>query len=151
MSRRLPLCTQRIALLRSLIVAAVPLLNQVRRPAPWPVPLDTLRGWPPATWGSELAAFLDARGLGFLPQYEAHDAFHVLLGYDTSVEGELHLQAFMVGNGSASLAGRILYLLGCLLMPEHWAQLRCHEQRGRASARVGAWSIPALLASGPPS
>jgi ubiquinone biosynthesis protein Coq4 len=104
-----------------------------------------LRQFPPGTLGAELAAFLDTRHLNFLPQYETHDAIHLLLNYDTTVTGELRLQAFMLGNGSASFAGRVLLILGFILLPELWAQLKKDFSRGRKSARIAVWDIRHLL------
>src|SRR4030095_6764720 len=77
--------------------------------------------------------------------YQTHDAFHTLLEYDTNVVGELRLQAFMVGKRSATFAGRVLLVLGSLILPELWPQLRCDFIRGRQSDRVRRWHIPSLL------
>ena len=146
MSTALPFAAARSRTLEWLIIRAVPLLNRVRPCARWHHTLGQLRALPPASWGATLAQFLAARGFeDFLPNYQAHDAFHALLGYETDVEGELRLQAFMVGNGSASIAGRVLFVLSWMLLPELWPQLRRDIRRGRASTHVGAWDVPALL------
>jgi hypothetical protein len=142
----IPLRHARLVLLEWLIIRAVPVLNRVRPPSDWPHSLEALRRFPAASWGAELAAFLDARGFAdFLPNYEAHDTFHALLRYDTTVVGELRLQAFMAGNRSPSQAGYVLLVLGGLLVPELWPQLRCDVARGRRSARVRDWHVPAHL------
>lgn len=102
----------RMKLLARLIGASVPVSNLLRRPRPWPYTLDELRRFSPGTLGAETAVFLDARRFGFLPQYETHDVIHTLLDYKTTTSGELRLQAFMLGNRSASFAGRVLFLIG---------------------------------------
>lgn len=138
---------QRMKLLKGMIIRAVPLLNKFRPRAEWQHSLEELRHFPPNTWGAELATFLDARRFpDFLTNYEAHDAFHTLLDYDTNVIGELRLQAFMLGNRSASFAGRILLGLGVLMLPELWPQLQYDLSRGRQSDCVGQWHVPTLLA-----
>ena len=128
----------RSRLVARLIGTSVPYLNWFRRPAPCPFHLDDLRGLPPGSLGAETAAFLDRRGFTFLPKYEMHDVTHALLGYGTTTTGELRLQAFMAGNRSSSLAGLVLLLLGVLLLPELWGQLRQDYRRGRRAQPLNA-------------
>lgn len=136
----------RMTMLEWMIIRSVPFLNRFRRRSHWLHPLAELRQLPAQTWGAQLAHFLDARHFDdFLPNYETHDAFHALLDYDTNVVGEMRLQAFMIGNQGASLPGRILFVLGCLLMPDLWSQLRCDYFRGRLSASVRQWDVPEML------
>jgi hypothetical protein len=136
----------RITVLRWMIVEAVPVLNTFRRRSEWHYSVDSLRQFPPGTWGANLAQFLDQRGFeDFLPNYEAHHAFHTLLDYETDVVGELHLQAFMVGNGSVSFAGHVLFGLGCVLLPELWSQLRTDFARGHQSPHVRVWDVGSML------
>src|SRR4051812_24638605 len=109
--------------LRKRIVAwminkAVPRLNVFRHPKPWPYSLDELRTFPRGSLGLEMAYFLGSRGFGLLPKYETHDGVHTLLNYRTSTTGELQLQAFMWGNSSSSFAGRVLFLIGLISLPE---------------------------------
>lgn len=130
-----------------MIIGAVPLLNRFRQRAEWHHSLADLRQLPDASWGACVARFLDDRQfVDFLTNYEAHDAFHTLLEYDTTVIGEMRLQAFMIGNGGASFAGRVLFVLGILLLPELWPQLRRDLHRGRCSTSVRQWQVPSLLA-----
>lgn len=125
---------------------SIPLLNRVRRRgAHWPSH-DELRLFPKASLGHELAAFLDARGVSFLDRYEAHDALHVLLGYDTTLRGELELQAFMWGSRSSSFAGRVLFVWGGLMAPEHVGAMRDALDRGRCSPRMDEARLRAMLA-----
>jgi len=128
-----------------MINKSVPLLNLFRRPTPFPYTLNQLRDFPKQSLGAETAAFLDKRNFNFLPQYETHDVFHTLLGYGTTTTGELRLQAFMWGNKSSSIAGRILFIIGSLTLPELWSQLRDDFQRGRRAQKVADLNIPILL------
>jgi hypothetical protein len=101
-----------------MINKAVRLLNLVRHGLPWSTPLASLAGFLRSSWGNEIYRFLSHRGMLFLPKYEYHDALHVLLGYDTSVLGEARLQAFMVGNRTPTFAGKSLYRLDQMSLPE---------------------------------
>lgn len=142
---KLPLYKFRMSLLARMIGASVPMLNRFRKPPPFPYQLNELRDFPAGSLGAETAHFLDSRSFDFLPQYETHDVFHTLLGYGTSTTGELRLQAFMWGNNSSSFAGRVLFVLGLVLTPELWPQLRKDMERGRHSVRVAELDIPKLL------
>jgi hypothetical protein len=122
----------------------VPVLNLVRRPTPWPT-LDELRGYSEGTLGREVAAYLDARGLPFKVRYENHDAIHALLDYETNIRGEMEVQAFLWGNGSSSRAGRVLFVVGGLLLPEQWPAMRRAFRRGRAARPIEEGALPFRL------
>ena len=125
---------------------SIPLLNLLRRPpTTWP-PLAELRRYPRASLGREVAAFLDARGVPFLDRYEPHDTLHVLLEYDTTLRGELELQAFMWGSRSSSFAGRVLFVWGGMMAPEHLGAMRRALRRGRRSPRMDEERLRAMLA-----
>lgn len=122
----------------------VPLLNLVRRPAPWPT-LAELRAYPTDSLGQRVAGYLDERGLPFKVRYENHDAIHTILDYDTTIEGEMQVQAFLWANGAASPAGRILFVVGGLLLPEQWSSMRAAHARGRAAAHLEEARLPSRL------
>ncbi|GEM_PF-3503476 len=119
-----------------LIVKAVPALNVFRKGMPWATEFDSLCEMPGASWGYALSGFLRERGLRFLPKYEQHDALHVLLGYGTTALEELRLQAFMLGNGSATFAGRALYYLGACLLYDDYRVLSRDRARGAHCSRI---------------
>ena len=122
----------------------VPLLNLVRRPAPWPS-LGELRGYPESTLGAAVATYLDERGLPFKVRYENHDAIHCILDYETNIQGEMEVQAFLWANGSPSRAGRVLFVMGALLLPEQWAAMRVAYRRGCTAAPIEEARIPLRL------
>jgi hypothetical protein len=122
----------------------VPVLNLVRRPALW-LALADLRAYPDGTLGREVARYLDARRLPFKVRYENHDAIHAVLDYETNIRGEMELQAFMWANGSSSPAGRVLFVLGGLLLPEQWDAMRLAYRRGRAARPIEEARLPFRL------
>lgn len=122
----------------------VPVLNLVRDPAPWPT-LGELRSYPRGTLGSEVAAYLDARGLPFKVRYENHDAIHCILDYETNIRGEMELQAFMWANRASSPAGRVLFVVGGLLLPEQWRAMRDAFRRGLAARPIEEAKLPFRL------
>lgn len=129
---------------KHLIGDYVPLLNLLRNPAPWPS-LRELDAFPEGSLGHEVAAFLRARGLPFKVRYENHDAIHAILDYDTTTQGEMEVQAFLWANGSSSRAGRILFVVGGALLPEHWRAMRAAYRRGRRAAPIEEAKLPTRL------
>ena len=129
-----------------MINKAVPALNLFRNPEVWPYTLGQMRQCPKGSLGFETAAFLDKRGFGLLPKYEIHDTVHTILNYNTTTMVELRLQAFMWGNKSSSFAGRVLLLIGLVILPELWNELRLDYERGRnAAERLDDWDMSSLI------
>lgn len=122
----------------------VPVLNLVRDPAPWPT-LAELRAYPEGSLGREVAAYLDARKLPFKVRYENHDAIHCVLDYETNIRGEMELQAFMWANRASSPAGRVLFVVGGLLLPEQWRAMRAAFRRGERAAPIDEGRLPLRL------
>jgi len=122
----------------------VPVLNLVRRPTPWPS-LEELRAYPGPTLGHQVAAYLDARGLPFKVRYENHDAIHAILEYETNIQGEMEVQAFLWANDASSPAGRVLFVIGGLLLPEQWDAMRRAYARGRAARPIDEARLPFRL------
>ena len=146
MTFRFPLYSSRLALVAKMIGAAVPFLNFFRPEPTWPVPLKQLRVQSKDTLGFATAELLGRRGFDLLPNYETHDLIHALLQYKTTTTGELELQAFMLGNRSASFEGKILLLLGLLVLPELCPLLTQAYRRGRtANERLDDWEFATLV------
>lgn len=122
----------------------VPVLNLFRDPLRWPT-LEELRTFDDGSLGREVARYLDARGLPFKVRYENHDAIHAILDYDTTTRGEMEVQAFLWANKSSSPAGRILFVVGGALLPEHWDAMRVAYARGKKAAPIEEAKLPLRL------
>jgi ubiquinone biosynthesis protein Coq4 len=130
-------------------------LMQLETPLPRIV-LAELRNLPAGSFGHAYARFMDEHRLTPLtisaPVAEElgrhhrlavrylllHDAFHVLLGFDTRLPGELGVWSFVAAQGysptyrRAAAAARWLY---ALMAPTEWRALRAARRRGLALAR----------------
>lgn len=103
----------------------------------WEFTLEDYRRLPEGTLGRDIADFLDARQLDFLPHGEQHDVRHILLGYDMTTYDELRMQAFMVGNNwKWHITGWLMLLFGAFCLPEWWTQLRLDFARGRQARDI---------------
>jgi ubiquinone biosynthesis protein Coq4 len=119
---------------------ALPLLRRFRRTIPFSHTIERLAEFPDGSLGKDLAVFLEVRKLPLLPHYARHDIKHVLLGYDTTEEGEVCLQSFMLGNGRVSFPVLATVLYGIITMPEYWKKMRVAYRLGKKCTSFHGWN-----------
>lgn len=124
---------------------ALPLLKILRKPNVFTYSKEQLNSLPTGSLGRDLYEFLETRKLPLLKHYARHDLKHVLLGYDTTDEGEACLQCFMLGNGRVSFPVLATVVYGFITMPEHWKQMRQAFKKGRLSNSFHSWKWNELL------
>lgn len=112
---------------------ALPFLKLIRKPLLFPYSMSELEALEPGSLGKDLCEFLKRKNLQLLPYYAKHDIKHILFGYDTTDEGEVCLQCFMLGNGHLSFPVGATVLYGICTMPEYWSKFRAAFQRGKAA------------------
>lgn len=118
---------------------ALPVLKLVRKPAVFPYAAEELQQFPQGTLGKDLVSFLEEKKLQLLPYYAKHDIKHVVLGYDTTDEGEGCLQSFMLGNGHVSFPVVATVLYGFITMPEYWGSFKKAYARGQQCDAIADW------------
>lgn len=118
---------------------ALPILKLVRAPEKFPYTRTQLELFAPGTLGKELVQFVHQKGLALLPYYARHDMKHILLQYDTTDEGEVCLQCFMLGNGHLSFPVLATVAFGLATMPEHWKKFRSAYRRGQCANSIEHW------------
>ncbi len=118
---------------------ALPVLRIVRKPEIFPFTREELKNFPDNTLGKDLIDFLETKKLDLLPHYARHDIKHILLQYDTTDEGEVCLQCFMLGNGHISFPVAATVLYGFVTMPEYWTKFRHAFKRGKKSIAICNW------------
>lgn len=124
---------------------ALPLLKIFRRPNAFQFTMDDLSQFPTGSLGNDLYGFLHSRNLPLLKHYARHDLKHIVLGYDTTDEGEACLQSFMLGNGRISFPVLATVVYGYLTMPEYWSKMRAAYRQGRRSTSIHGWKWNELL------
>jgi ubiquinone biosynthesis protein Coq4 len=125
---------------------ALPLLRWVRKPNNFKFSELELYQLPEGTLGNDLYYFLEKRDLPLLAHYARHDLKHVLLGYDTTDEGEVCLQSFMLGNGRISFPVLATVLYGFITMPEYWSKMKAAYRKGKQSTSFHYWKWNELVA-----
>jgi ubiquinone biosynthesis protein Coq4 len=118
---------------------ALPVLKTVRRPNKFTYSIDQLKCLPQGSLGNDLYYFLEKRKLPFLTHYARHDLKHVLLGYDTTDEGEACLQCFMLGNGRISFPVLATVIYSLITMPEHWKKMKQAYRFGKKGNSIHDW------------
>ena len=113
--------------------------------AAWQQSLATLKRFPPKTLGHTLGNFLETEGFELMPKLEDHDVLHVLLNYKTSIEGEVQMQFFLLGNGKKSLYALFTAILGPLVVPEAWSSFLREFKKGRKCMKIINWDFEHLL------
>lgn len=124
---------------------ALPLVRRVRKPQDFNHAELDLYQLPPGTLGKDLYHFLENRNLPLLTHYARHDIKHVLLGYDTTEEGEVCLQSFMLGNGRISFPVLATVVYGLLTMPEYWKKMRKAYRKGKQCNSFHHWKWGELV------
>ncbi len=141
----------RIKKLRSAVLVylthkmALPLLKLIRKPVVFPYTADELKCFPANTLGNDLVNFLEVKELHLLPYYAKHDIKHILLRYDTTDEGEVCLQCFMLGNRHISFPVLATVLYGIFTMPEYWRSFKKAFKRGQKYLPIEKWEWFELL------
>lgn len=116
----------------------LPIIRRVKTLPLFPYTIGELRAMPAGSLGNGLFHFLEDRQLALLKDYESHDIKHVLLGYDSTEEGEAAMQYFFLGNGARSFPVLITVIITLLIMPEHYSLFRKAYLRGKQTPPVGA-------------
>ena len=124
---------------------ALPILLIIRSPQKFQYTKEALHQLPEGTLGKELVAMLDMKNLKLLPYYAKHDIKHILLQYNTTDEGEVCLQCFMLGNKHLSFPVVATILFGMITMPEYWSKFRIAYRRGARCLPIKGWQWFTLL------
>lgn len=97
--------------------------------------LNYLRTLPIGTVGKEIADLLDERQYRLIPKFENHDLKHIVLGYDMTMQDEIKMQAYLVGNGNLTLPCLFFLSLG-VFYPKIWRDLPKHFRQGQLSRSI---------------
>jgi hypothetical protein len=124
---------------------ALPFLKFVRRPLLFHYNNNDLKQMEEGTLGKDLYNFLLYKKLDLLPYYAKHDIKHILLGYDTTDDGEVCLQCFMLGNKHLSFPVAATVLYGFFTMPECWKKFIIAFKRGKKATSLHNWQWFQLL------
>lgn len=118
---------------------ALPILKLIRKPEVFPYSVGELKNFPQGSLGRDLANMLEENNFQLLTHYAKHDMKHILLNYPVTDEGEVCLQAFMLGNRHASFPVISTLLYGFFTMPEYWSSFIEAFKKGRRCPGIHDW------------
>lgn len=111
----------------------------------WQQNVKTLKRFPTKTLGNTLGHFLEKNGFTLLPKLETHDVLHVLLDYKTTIEGEVEMQFFLLGNRKRSFYALFTAIIGVILVPEKLGSFFKEFKKGRNCVYISNWDFEHLL------
>lgn len=94
-----------------------------------------LRELPVGSVGKEVADLLDSQSFKLIPKFPNHDLKHVVLGYDMTLDDEIRMQAYLVGNGNNTWPCLLFFSLG-IFKPSIWGDLVAHFKQGERSPSI---------------
>lgn len=123
----------------------MPYANYFKKNEPWNITRTELCHFPIQSLGYALGQFLITNDFHLIPKLERHDAYHVITNYGTTVEEEIALQFFFLGNGKTSLYLFAVITIGFMLLPEYYKNYYTAYLHGKSCNDLYKWSIKALL------
>jgi hypothetical protein len=97
--------------------------------------LAQLRTLRKGTVGHEVAEMLDGKGYRLIPKFENHDLKHIVLDYEMTMEDEIKMQAYLVGNGNTTFPCLIFLSLG-VFYPRIWRDLGTEYRQGKSTNSI---------------
>jgi ubiquinone biosynthesis protein Coq4 len=115
-----------------------------KRPS-WNLSANELKQYPENTLGNKLGNFLIQEKLEPVPKVERHDAYHILLDFDTTLKDEAAMQFFLIGNGKISPFTLGTAFFTSFFMPERLKFFYQEFKRGSKAKSIAKWNFKALL------
>jgi len=97
--------------------------------------LAQLRTLEKGTVGREVAEMLYKKGYRLIPKFENHDLKHIVLDYEMTMQDEIKMQAYLVGNGNTTFPCLIFLSLG-LFYPRIWGDLASEYRQGKKTNSI---------------
>jgi ubiquinone biosynthesis protein Coq4 len=108
-----------------------PYQKWLKKNQPWNIDIPELINYPEDSLGFHLGNFLVANNFEMQPKLEDHDIIHVLTNTGVTVEEEIGMQFYLLGNGKRSLYLYMVIASGTLFYPYHFRQFLDYYQRGK--------------------
>ena len=110
-----------------------PYQKYFKKSKPWDLAVQDLLSHEESTLGFHLGCFLLKYNFEIQPKLEDHDVIHVLTNTGISVQEEIGMQYFLLGNGKKSAYLFMVILSGTLFYPFHLGEFLKYYKRGKAA------------------
>ena len=105
----------------------------IKKGKAWDINLSKLIQLPADSLGYHLGCFLLKYNFEIQPKLEDHDVIHVLTNTGISVEEEIGMQYYLLGNGKRSLYLLMVILSGTLFYPTRFRYFIRQYQKGKTA------------------
>lgn len=116
-------------------VSKKPYQKFFKRNKPWTITISELLQHKPETLGFNLGCFLTENHFDIQPKLEDHDVIHVLTKTGTSVQEEIGMQYYLLGNGKLSLYLYLVVLTGTCFYPTRFQYFINEFKKGKLAHR----------------
>jgi len=111
----------------------------------WNINKNKLLQYPKESFGYHYAQFLEKNNFKMIPNFERHDAYHVITGCGSKVEDEIAMQYLCLGNGKRSLNLIGILVLGTILLPDYWKYYLKAYSIGKRANQFYNWDFEKIL------
>lgn len=116
-------------------ISKKPYQKWLKKNQPWNIEIPELLNYPSGSLGFHLGQFLHTNHFEVQPKLEDHDVIHVLTGIGTTVEEEIAMQYYLLGNGKRSVYLFVVIASGTLFYPYSFRRFLDCYHRGRSAHR----------------
>ncbi|MEN2399891.1 hypothetical protein GKZ90_0008895 [Flavobacterium sp. MC2016-06] len=110
-----------------------PYQKYLKKNAPWEIEKIALLDYPENSLGFGLGNFLYKNHLDIQPKLEDHDIIHVLTNTGISVEEEIGMQYYLLGNGKLSLYLFLVITSGTVFYPNKIGYFLQQFKKGKSA------------------
>jgi ubiquinone biosynthesis protein Coq4 len=96
------------------------------------------------TVGREVAELLDRKQYRLIPKFENHDLKHIVLEYEMTMEDEIKMQAYLIGNSNFTLPCLLFFSLG-IFYPGTWKDLVREYRNGKISKSIHLLTLDSCM------
>ena len=110
-----------------------PYQKWLKKAEPWNISIKELMQYPENSLGNNLGNFIHENGFEIQDKLEDHDVFHVLTNTGISVQDEIGMQYYLLGNGKRSLYLFFGISVGLLFYPTFINYFITQYKRGKTA------------------
>ncbi|MEW5677060.1 Coq4 family protein [Flavobacterium enshiense] len=126
-------------------ISKIPYQKYVKTNKPWQVTKSELLAYPTDSLGQNLGKFLNDNNFNIQSKLEDHDIIHILTNTGITVEDEIAMQYYLLGNGKKSLYLFMVILSGTLFYSTQIREFIRQYKRGKKAHRFYDLNFEKLL------
>jgi hypothetical protein len=114
----------------------IPYQKFIKKGTPWNLSTKQLIEYEQDSLGFHLGCFLLKYNFEIQPKLEDHDVFHVITNTGITVQDEIAMQYFLLGNGKRSAYLFMVITIGTCFYPRCFSKFKEQYNRGKIAHRL---------------